>query len=160
MGWAPRLFVKQVVAIERRSNMLAEDMELQGMAAAVAPPDWLRGLIRALHHEAMQPKDARVKSLWDLLRQRQLLGRSPWVRAMLHRIWDRGLVARPRPRLTHRLVRRLRRWGILPPARPAAQHPVPIRTLQPVAAQPIRPVAVQPIKPVAIRPTASMAPRR
>jgi len=35
--------------------------------------DWLKGLVRAVWKEAVPPKDARVKSLWDLLRQRQAL---------------------------------------------------------------------------------------
>ena len=94
--------------------MMSEDMELQGIGAA-AWPDWLKGLIRAVRSEAIQPKDARVKSLWDLLRQRQLLRRSPWLKAVLRRIWTRGLSARPHPRTARRIVHRLRRWGVLPP---------------------------------------------
>ncbi len=77
MGWAPRTLVKKIIAIERRPNMLSEDMELQGIGAASAVPDWLKGLIRSVRHEAIQPKDPRVKSLWDLLRQRQLLRQKP-----------------------------------------------------------------------------------
>ena len=90
MGWAPRGLVKEVIAIERRANMVSQDTELQAAVAAVAVPDWLRGLIRAVQQEALQPKDARVKSLWDLLRQRQLLGRSRWLQAVLRRIWSRA----------------------------------------------------------------------
>ena len=130
MGWAPRTMVKKIIAIERRSNMMAEDMELQGIGGVGAVPDWLRGLIRAVRTEAVQPKDPRVKSLWDLLRQRQLLRRSPWLKAVLRRIWNRGLSARPRPRTARRIKRRLRLWGILPPIsvsaaahRPAAHAP-------------------------------------
>jgi len=152
MGWAPRPLVKQVIAIEMRPNMLAQDMELQGTAAATAPPDWLPGLIRAVQQEAIPPKDRRVKSLWDLLRQRQLLGLSQWLRGVLRYTWERGLQARPRPRTLRQLVRLLRSWGILPPiAGQATRLPAPVRTLQPVIAQPIRPVAVQPIKPAAAR---------
>ena len=142
MGWAPRTLVKKIVAVERRSNM-AEDAELHGIAAA-AVPDWLKGLIRAVRSEAMQPKDARVKSLWDLLRKRQLLNRSLWLKEVLRRIWNSGLPARARPRTTRQLLELLRRWSVLPPvvAAPAAGHPNRPRTLRPVSA---RPVAVRPV---------------
>ena len=33
MGWAPRTMVKKIIAIERRPNMMAEDMELRGIGA-------------------------------------------------------------------------------------------------------------------------------
>jgi hypothetical protein len=162
MGWAPRAFVKKVIAIERRPNMVSQEMELQGTTAAVAAvPDWLQGLIRAVRSEAVQPKDTRVKSLWDLLRQRQLLARSPWLRAVLRRIWNRGLPARPRPRTTQRLVRRLRRWGILPPlaVSPMARRPVPTRPLTPVTLRPVRPVAARPVQPVRMQSVARAARR-
>jgi hypothetical protein len=173
MGWAPRTLVKKIIAIERRPNMMAEDLELQGIGAAAAVPDWLRGLIRSIRSEAIQPKDARVKSLWDLLRQRQLLGRSRWLKAVLRRIWSRGLSARPHPRTAHRIVRRLRLWGILPPKsvraaapRPAAMRPlapVPMRAARPVALKPVasvRPAAMQPVRPVQMRPVSPTAVRK
>jgi hypothetical protein len=179
MGWAPRTSVKKVIAIERKSHMMAEDSELQGIGAAVAVPEWLRGLIRAVRGEAIQPKDARVKSLWDLLRQRQLLRRSPWLKALLHRIWYRGLQARSRPRTTRRLKKRLRRWGILPPLaipgaaapRPATMRPlapVPVQPVRPVAVKPVgltavasvRPAAMQPVRPVPMRPVSPTAVRK
>jgi hypothetical protein len=120
-------------------------------------PDWLRGLIRAIRREAMQPKDARVKSLWDLLRQRGLLAQSPWLRTALRRIWNRGLAARSRPRTTKRMVQLLRGWGILPVtrARPTAGSPVSVSIRPQVTVQPIKPVIVRPIRPprpVSIRP--------
>lgn len=162
MGWAPRTLVKKIIPIERRPNMMAEDLELQGIGAAVVVPDWLKGLIRAVRSEAVQPKDARVKSLWDLLRQRRLLPQSPWLKALLNRMWYKGLAARQRPRTTRRLARRLRRWGILPPLavrgaatpRPAPMRPltpVPMRAVQPVAVKPVgtvKPVAMQPVRPI------------
>ena len=172
MGWAPRTPVKKIIAIERRSNMMAEDMELQGIGAVGPVPDWLRGLIRAVRSEAIQPKDARIKSLWDLLRQRQLLRRSPWLKAALRRIWNQGLSARPRPRTASRIKRRLRLWGILPPIsasaaahrpagmRPAAQAAVqavrpvvlkPVASVRPAVMQPVRPVQMQPVSPKAVR---------
>ena len=170
MGWAPRTMVKKIIAIERRSNMMAEDMELRGIGGVGAVPDWLRGLIRAVRSEAIQPKDTRIKSLWDLLRQRQLLRRSPWLKAALHRIWNQGLSARPRPRTATRIRRRLRLWGILPPKsvsamahRPAGMRPVartnvqPVRPvmLKPVAS--VRPAAMQPVRPVQMKPAGTKA---
>lgn len=165
MGWEPSTVVKKIIAIERRSNMMAEDMELQGMGGIGAVPDWLRGLLRTVHLDALQPKDTRVKSLWDLLRQRQLLNRSPWLKAVLRRIWDRGLSARPHPRTARRIKIRLRRWGILSPisVSTAAYRPVGIRAgarsaiqsarpvmLKPVAS--VRPTTMQPVRPVQMKP--------
>ena len=170
MGWAPRTSVRKVVAIDRRPTMMADDMELRGIGAATMAPDWLRGLIRAVRREAISPKDPRVKSLWDLLRQRQVLSSSPWVKSLLLRCWQ-GLPARERPRSTRRLVAQLRSLGILPPRATAAvaQGPMlapinihnvrpgwPVR-LRPVAAMrpaPWRPVrAVAPMRPVRYAPT-------
>ena len=82
--------------------MLSDDRELHWIGA-IAAPEWLRGLIRAVRREAISPKDARVKQLWDLLRQRQLLGQDRWVKGLLRRCWQ-GLPARDRPRTTRRLV--------------------------------------------------------
>lgn len=153
--------------------MMAEDLELQGIGAAMAVPDWLKGLIRAVRSEAIQPKDARVKSLWDLLRQRQLLRRSPWLKALLNRIWYQGLAARQRPRTTRRLKKRLRRWGLLPPKvvgvttpRPAAMRPltpVPMQAARPVVLKPVasvRPAATQPVRPVQMQPASMKAARK
>ncbi len=156
MGWAPRAWTKKVITLKRRPKMLSQDIDLQGSEAVAAAPDWLRGLIRAVRREAMQPRDARVKSLWDLLRQRRLLRQSQWLQGVLRRIWGRGLQARPRPYTTRRLVRLLRRWGILPPLA-VARRRMPIRPLQPVIA---RPVGVRPVRPVAVRPVARPAARR
>ena len=170
MGWAPRTMVKKIITIERRSNMMAEDMELQGIGGVVAVPDWLRGLIRAVRLEAVQPKDTRVKSLWDLLRQRQLLRRSPWLKAVLFRIWNRGLSARPHPRTARRIKRRLRRWGILPPISvsaaahiPAGMRPearVAVQAVRPVVLKPVasvRPATMQPVRPVQMTPAGTKA---
>jgi len=178
MGWAPRTLVKKIIAIERRPNMLSDDMELQGIGAA-AVPDWLKGLIRSVRYEAIKPKDPRVKSLWDLLRQRQLLGKSPWLKVVLRRMWDQGLSARPHPRTAHRIVRRLRLWGILPPKsvhkggryvpqsasafRPATMRPLApaaMQTMRPVALKPVatvQPAAMQPVRPVQMQPAAIKA---
>ncbi|MEO8137429.1 MAG: transglutaminase-like domain-containing protein [Betaproteobacteria bacterium] len=156
MGWAPRALVRKVFEIDRRTRMVADDSELHGLDAALAAPDWLRALIRSVRGEAVQPKDPRVKSLWDLMRQRQVLSRSPWVKALLQRVWTRGLTARPRPQTTRRLVHRLRGLGVLPP-RPAGAQAAPpgvvhtIQPMQPVALRPVGMVrrwAAQPVRPV------------
>jgi hypothetical protein len=154
MGWAPRGLVKEVIAIERRTNMVSQDTELQAAVTAVAVPDWLSGLVQVVQQEALQPKDARVRSLWDLLRQRQLLGRSRWLRAVLRRIWKRGLAARPRPRTTWRLEQLLQSWGILPglATSQVAPHPRPIHPVTPVMVRRIQPVAVHAVQPVKVQP--------
>lgn len=149
-GWAPRTLVKKIIPIERRANMMSQDMELQGLEASLMGPDWLVGFIRAVRREAISPKDERVRRLWNLLRQRQILSRSPWLRMLLRRIWDQGLAARQRPRTTMRLVRRLRRWDILPAsARPLGHRRAVIRPLAPIRPRPLRPVVMRPIRPVA-----------
>ena len=137
--------------------MIADDLELHGLDAAPMVPDWLKGLIRAVRSEAMKPKDARVKSLWDLLRQRELLRQSPWLKTVLRRIWDQGLPARPRPRTTEELKMWLRRWDILPPLAKggAARRPfAPARAVRPVALKPVasvRPIGMQRVRPVAVK---------
>jgi hypothetical protein len=98
-----------------------------------------------------------VKSLWTLLRQRQLLGRNPWLKALLLRCW-KGLPTRRRPRTTRRLVAQLREWGVLPPrgVRAAAQTPVhmlthSVQTLRPVVLRRVasaRPARMQPVRAV------------
>jgi hypothetical protein len=156
-GWAPATLVKAVIPIERRPDAMAQDMELQGIElqgidSVGQAPDWLRGLIRAVRREAIQPRDARVKSLWDLLRARQLLRADPWLRSLLLRIWSRGLTARRRPLTTRRLVQTLRQAGILPmrAVRPGGRRAAALRPFSRVG---LRPVAVRgfaPARPVAV----------
>lgn len=124
------------------------DLELQGIGAEVEVPIWLRSLVRAIRSEAMQPRDARVKSLWNALRERQQLRAHPWIKDVLQRIWSKGLAARPRPLTTERLVTRLRQMGILPPERtgPTIQRPGPGRSRAPMAMRPVRVVAVKPAR--------------
>jgi hypothetical protein len=152
MGWAPRTLVKRVIAIERRPSMMSTDPELQGIAE-IEVPMWLRSLVRAIRSEAMQPKDARVKSLWDLLRKRQQLRTHPWIKDVLQRIWSKGLVARPRPLTTEKLVTRLRQMGLLHPggASPAIHRPGAGRPGSRMAMRPVRVVAVRPVRPAAMR---------
>jgi Transglutaminase-like superfamily len=163
MGWAPRTFVKKVIPIERKSKMNYQDLELQGIAATAAVPEWLRGLIRAVRSGGLQPKDARVKSLWELLQQRQLLSRNPRLRSKLQFILERGLSARPRPRTARWLVRRLRRLGILQPlpASLARRQMKPAPPLKPIAVRPVKPVGVvRPVQPVKVQPTPQTVTRR
>ena len=99
---------------------------------------WLRALLEG----AVQPKDPRVKGLWDLLRQRRLLARSPWARTRLRFVWQKGLNPRPRPRMIDRLLALLEnraplsaspqqwRWSKGP--RRAARPRAAMRRLQPV----------------------------
>jgi hypothetical protein len=156
MGWAPRTFVKKVIPIARKPKMNYQDLELQGIAATAAVPDWLRGLIRAVRSGGLQPKDARVKSLLDLLQQRQLLSRNPPLHSSLQFIWERGLSDRPRPRTARWLVQQLRQLGILPTL-PA--NSTPGRTA--IAVRPVKPVGVvRPVQPVKVKPIASAVTRR
>ena len=74
---------------------------------------WLRALLQAIRDTGVQPRDPRVKALWQLLRRRQLLARSPWARTRLKFIWQKGLNARPRPRTIARLLALLRNRGPL-----------------------------------------------
>jgi hypothetical protein len=161
-GWAPRTLVKKIIPMERSTKLMSQDMELQGLEGPLTGPEWLVGLIRAVRREALKPGDERVRQLWNLLRQRRLLGRSRWLKMVLRHIWSRGLAARPRPRTTGRLVRRLRRWGILPPAmrRVTAGGPGMLRPLAPLTRTPTRLRPVQPLQPVAARPVAQAAPKR
>jgi hypothetical protein len=124
---------------------------------------WLRDLMRGIRQDGVQPRDPRIKALWDLLRRRQLLARDPWARNRLRYIWQKGLNVRPRPRTTHRLLTLLRSRGVMR-ARPlqrrvsavpgtAATMRRPMRPLQPVALRRVatlRPVGrQQPMRPVA-----------
>jgi hypothetical protein len=156
-NWAPQTFVRQVFALERRPEVQPGPIELQGIDAVPGAPDWLATLIRAMRGESLAPKDARVKSLWNMLNERRLLRQSPWMQRVLRHAWSRGLQARQRPKLARRLVRRLRRWGILP-AR-AVARPVALRPLRPVALRPVRSMAVRPIQRAGARPGVAGAAR-
>jgi Transglutaminase-like superfamily len=156
MGWEPRTVVKQVIPIERSTNMMQQP-ELQGLAAMVTLPNWLPSLIQNVRQGGLKPKDPRVKALWNLLKQRQLLQRSQWLRKALGFMWKQGLSARPRPNRARRIERLMQKWRILPgmPASTAR------RSIKPMAARPIsaqsrsvaaKPVPVGSMQPVRIRP--------
>ena len=152
MGWAPRTFVKKVISIERRPNMLSETTAQRGNTRI---PDWLRGLLRAVRQDGMKSRDERVRRLWNLLKQKRVLGQSPWMQARLRYIWKNGLVNRSRPITTRRMRRRLRRWGILP-AVGITRSQIPTRPLQSV---PLRPVQARPVT-GSVRPLGQRTPQR
>ena len=170
MGWSSNALVKKIITLDKGANMLSDDMELQGLDAAVSVPDWLKGLIRSVRYEAIKPKDPRIKSLWDLLKQQQLLNKSSWLKAVLGRVWSRGLSAKPHPRTASRIVRRLRKWGILPPRIQVASlnkpTPRPARSMQamkPVTLKPVasvKPTTMQSVQAVQMQPAAMKAAKR
>lgn len=140
MGWQPKTPFKQIVTLRGNPDMQFDHPESLG--AADNPLERLQDFLQALRGEAIAPKDARVKSLWELLRRRQLLARDLWLKAVLRRIWEQGLSARPRPRTSARVTQALRRWNLLPASAGAAGRPLaPARprypgTLRPVARGP------------------------
>jgi hypothetical protein len=61
---------------------MAQDMELQGIGlhgidGVGQAPDWLRGLIRAVRREAVQPRDERVRSLLESAPRAAVAERGP-----------------------------------------------------------------------------------
>jgi hypothetical protein len=143
--------------------VLEEDQELHGLSQAEAASGWLPGLLRAIEREGVQPRDARVRSLWELLRRRGLLRRSPWLRALLVRVWRQGLTTRPRPRTARRLARLLQLWGLLPrhDGRPTTlTRTRPLRRLRPVTLRPAPTVRVPPMSRPRFRPVGPRMSRR
>lgn len=146
MGWEPRTFVKQVIPIDGEANVLHQISGYSIAATTPTPlPNWLPGLIQSMQQGGIKPKDPRMKSLLDLLRQRQLLNQKPRLVRKLNFIWERGLSARPYPKTAKRLERSLQQWGILPAS------PVP-STMQQNQARPQMQNSTQPVQPVALRP--------
>jgi hypothetical protein len=120
-------------------DALAGAGEPAGAALPPAALEKVRDLVRAVRGEAVARKDARVKLLWDLLRRRQLLARTPWLRDLLRRIWEQGLPLRPRPLTTQQMVEVLRRWDILPgPDRPGRPQLKPVGVARPLRPSPER----------------------
>jgi hypothetical protein len=149
MGWEPRTFVKQVIPIERKAEMIDQALEFYGIAAVPsAPPDWLLSLIQSIQRGAIKPQDPRMKLLLDLLNHRQLLKQNPRLASKLQFIWERGLSAHSYPKTARWLARSLQRWGILSAAPAARAHPQPQvsgQKLQPVSLRPVTGVKVQPV---------------
>ncbi len=178
MGWEPRTVVKQVISMDRKTDMMQQPPDLSGMAAMPRPPlvnelsnelsNELPGLIQSIQRGGLKPQDPRLKLLIDVLRQRQLLRRKPRLAKRLQFIWKQGLSARPYPKTARWLERSLQRWGLLtttpaalsrqPPPQsrrqsqvPVPQSPVPGQQMQPVSLRPVPGVKVQPIAQVTRR---------
>lgn len=137
MGWEPKTAVKEIVSIERNTNMahshlIPQQPELQGFSAIKASPPWLISLIGNIREGNVKPKDQRVKSLLRLLKQSQLLHRSRWLNQLIKLMWQQGLSARPRPGLATRLEQLMQRWGLLP-IKAVAVRPVPGVRVKPLA---------------------------
>jgi transglutaminase superfamily protein len=157
MGWQPRTWVREVFAVHRRvRTMQGTDSDLGAFGAATSHP--VKSFVRALRGEAIPPRDARVRAVWQLLKSRGVLDRSPWVKGLLRRAWG-GLAARPRPRTTQRFVARLRKLGILRPRPggvPSAVGPagvipgrrVALRRVATAQRAPLRPVQAVRMRPV------------
>ena len=162
MGWSSQAPVKKIIPLENNPAR-SESITLHGIDAAADVPKPLQDLLEAISSQAIRPQDPRIKSLWELLHQRRLLMQSPWLKAVLQRIWRRGLAPKPRPRLVSRLEQQLRTWGMLVP-KPAAhvstQRVGPaagMQALRPVALKPVgsvRPVSMQTLRPVELQPPA------
>jgi hypothetical protein len=148
IGWAPKAFVRKIISIDRRNPKMLGDMELQGTESVAMAADWLPSLARAVSGAAVPPRDPRVKRLYELLRQRQLWGRSRRMRRVLRFAWQRGLAARPRPRLGQWFTWRLARWGLLPgqPMPAGAQPSAPWGIRRPFRRVGLRPVQVRPVR--------------
>lgn len=163
MGWEPHTFVKQVIPIERKAEMMHQALESYGVAAMPsAPPNWLPSLIQSIQRGAIKPQDPRIKLLLDLLSHRQLLRQKPRLANKLQFIWERGLSAHSYPKTARRLARSLQDWGILP-ASPIALSRVQARPQPQVSGQKItgqiQPVSLRPVTGVKVQPVAQMTRR-
>lgn len=136
----------------------------QPLPAPTTPPSlargWLRGLIAAIRQGGLQPKDPRVKALWNLLRRRQSLVRHPWARTRLRFIWQKGLDARPRPKTATRLLAVIRDRAVSRIPLPASRLPHSASRFPPAASRfptlrrpraALRRVAMQRLRPLAVR---------
>jgi hypothetical protein len=162
MGWEPQTSVKQVIPLERTTNM-QQPSELRGFAAITTLPNWLPNLIQNVRQGGLKPRDPRVKSLWNLLRRQQLLHRSPRFTKLLKFMWQRGLSTNPRPKQASRIERLMQRWGLLPgaiaPTTRASSQQIPGRSTATVPAKsavssskPAKPLPVRPLRSVSVRP--------
>ena len=180
MGWSPRTPVRQVLSSRRNIPMSEQPQQPDPppppppapepmpmptpMQAPTLGRGWLRALLHGIREAGVQPNDPRVKALWQLLRRRQLLARSPWARSRLRFIWQKGLSARRRPNTIARLLALLRSraqliatpqqrlWSRGP--RRAAMARSPMRRLRPVVVR--RVATLRPVgRPRAARPAVS-----
>ncbi|MGP4056044.1 transglutaminase-like domain-containing protein [Mycobacterium sp. 4D054] len=98
MGWKPRAIVKKVISLQRRPGMSLHDFD-DGLGQSYGAAD----LVEAVRTMGLQPRDPRVKEVWDALRARGMLSRDLWVRRLLLRLWRQGLPPGNRPRSAGRL---------------------------------------------------------
>ena len=111
-----------------------DDLQFQGnRATRGSRPLWLLDLLKTLRHQAVAPRDPRVKKLVSLLRQRGIWGRIPRFQKFLIDIWKNGRPKPARPRKLSKIVQLLRFWKILPPRRVA--QPGGVVKLRPLSPQ-------------------------
>lgn len=103
MGWKPRAIVKKVISLQRRPVMSMSDID-----DGLGQPYGAAELVEAVRTSGLQPRDPRVRGVWDALRARGMLSRDPWVRRLLLRLWRQGLPPGNRPRSAGRLDAALR----------------------------------------------------
>jgi hypothetical protein len=97
-----------------------------GGTLAQAPPAAPADLVRAVRSIGLQPRDQRVRQVWNQLRARGMLNQDIWVKQILRRLWMTGLRPGNRPRTAARLAAALRTLGLTPWAAPsAAETPWP-----------------------------------
>jgi hypothetical protein len=153
VGWAPRLLVRKIIPFNRRFSMMNTNSNFHGnKSVRGSVPLWLIGLLKTLRHQAVPPKDPRIKKLVNLLRQRGIWGRIPRFQRFLTDTWRNGRPKPSRPRKLSKIVRLLRFWKILPPR----------RVLQPGGAVKLRPLSSRVARgtaPQIRRPAASTATR-
>jgi hypothetical protein len=131
MGWSPLSPVKRVFPLRRRSNMGQMDGFNQSVIAPT-PRSGLRGIVRAIRSEGLQPRDPRVRRLWYLARSRGVL--DDWLRNLLRRLWQNGLPAGNRPRTADRIatvIRSLIFSAAGPGVVPVPYGPYPYRLRRP-----------------------------
>ncbi|MCV7060586.1 transglutaminase domain-containing protein [Mycolicibacterium vaccae] len=76
MGWKPRAIVKKVISLQRRPVMSMSDID-----DGLGQPYGAAELVEAVRTSGLQPRDPRVRGVWDALRARGMLSRDPWVAA-------------------------------------------------------------------------------
>lgn len=137
IGWAPRLFVKKIIPFNRRFTTMNEDLNFQGNKTGQRSiPPWLLDLLKNFRHQAIPPRDPRIKRLATLLRQRGIWGRIPRFQKFLSNTWKNGRPKPARPRKLSKIVRLLRFWKILPPRR--VVQPGGVVKLRPLSPQMLR----------------------
>ncbi|MBD9356770.1 transglutaminase-like domain-containing protein [Methylomonas albis] len=167
MGWSSQAAVKKIVPLPR-AVAATDSVTLHGLDANPDVSSLIPDLLRAISHEAFKPNDPRIKTLWHMLKRRQLLQKSAWLQAVLRRIWRQGLAAKPRPHLANRLERLLRDWRLLVPDTVSTtpkpvMAPATMQALRPVALKPVgsvRPVKMQAMRAVELPPAVLRRPRK